>query len=85
MNNTVSKCASCGYPLTTAPIGEHITCPMCSTVNESISEGVTVPTGLLWTLLGFGLGLIIGPAIISSTQEGANWLSEQARRKISGK
>jgi len=78
-NQTLSKCASCGYPLTAEYEGQVSTCPMCSTVNEAISQGVTIPTPLLVGILAFGAGMFLGPAIIASSTEGQRWLERQAR------
>lgn len=81
---TISKCASCGYPITAEYEGQKATCPMCSTVNEAISQGVTIPTWLFTATLALGAGIILGPAIIGSTESGARWLERKARAKLAG-
>ena len=78
-NKTLGACASCGYPLTAAYSGQIETCPMCATVNEAVSQGVTIPTPLFIGILAFLGGMLIGPAIIASTSEGKAWLERQAR------
>ena len=76
----LGKCDSCGYPLSASYQGQVETCPMCSTINEAISQGVTVPTPLLVGLIAFGLGMFLGPAIVASSTEGQKWLERQIRR-----
>ena len=60
MEKVIAGCSSCGYPLATTYIGQVETCPMCSTVNESISEGVSIPTPLIIGIIALGLGIFIG-------------------------
>ena len=80
-NTTLSKCASCGYPLKASFEGQVATCPMCSSINEAISqEGVRIPTPLLVGIIAFGVGMFLGPAIIASTTEGQKWLERQIRK-----
>ena len=55
---TISKCSSCGYPITAEFIGQQVTCPMCSTVNEAIT-GVEVPSVIFWGGLGFLAGFLV--------------------------
>jgi len=79
---TISKCASCGYPLATEFEGQTVTCPMCSTVNEAISQGITISTPVFVGVLAFLGGVLIGPALIASTAGGREWLEKQAREAI---
>ena len=79
---TIGNCASCDYPIATERIGEKVTCPMCQTVNETIAQNVTIPGVLFWSVLAFGLGMLLGPTVIASTSEGRKWLEEQARAGI---
>lgn len=51
-----TKCASCGYPLGADHIGQQVSCPMCSSINEAIAQGVTVPD---WIFYG-GFGVLVG-------------------------
>jgi phage FluMu protein Com len=80
----IAECASCGYPLAAEYSGQIATCPMCGTVNEAISQGVTIPTWLFSFTLGLAAGIILGPAIIGSTDAGARWLEKRARAKLAG-
>ncbi len=75
---TISSCAECNYPLAVKRVGERATCPMCGTVNEAISQ-VTIPTPLFVGFVAFGLGVLLGPALIATTTEGRSWLEKQAR------
>lgn len=84
MAKTITKCASCGYPLSVESIGQEVQCPMCSSINEVIGNGVTVPTPLFVGTIAFGLGVLLGPALIATTDSGRNWLEKQARAKIGG-
>lgn len=79
---TIGSCAVCGYPLAAEVEGQQVTCPMCTSVNEAVSQGITIPGTLFWSLIAFGAGVILGPALIASTAEGRNWLEKQARAAI---
>jgi phage FluMu protein Com len=61
-SKTISKCASCGYPLAAEYPGQVVSCPFCSTINEAIS-GVNVPTSLFWSALAFVAGVLLSPRI----------------------
>ena len=78
----ISKCGVCSYPLAAEYEGQTITCPMCSSVNEAISQGITISTPVFVGVLAFLGGMLIGPAIIASTSGGKRWLEEQARGAI---
>lgn len=80
---TISKCASCGYPLAAEYLGQQITCPMCSTINEAVSQdGIAIPGWLFGGTIGLLAGLIIGPSLIASTEAGAQWMARRAREKF---
>ena len=79
---TISKCASCNYPLAAEFEGQMTTCPMCSAVNEAISQGITISTPVFVGILAFLGGVLIGPALIASTAGGREWLEKQAREAI---
>lgn len=55
---TMGSCSICGYPLAASYIGEQLTCPMCSTINEAIS-GVEIPSPIFWGSLGILVGLVL--------------------------
>ncbi len=46
------------------------------------ADGVPIPTWLFFLGLGFGFGMVIGPALMASTESGARRLAEMAKRKI---
>ena len=77
---TTIACAECAYPLS-AHVGQEVSCPMCETVNE-ISQGVTIPTWLFASGVGLLIGIIVGPAILGSTEEGQKWLQRQATKRL---
>ena len=81
-NKTIGSCASCGYPLAAEHIGDQVTCPMCSAVNEAVSQGVTISTPVFVGILAFFAGMIFGPSLIATTSEGRTWLEKQAREAI---
>lgn len=84
MPKTINKvsCAVCRYPLRdVADEGEVIKCPYCGTINEAIGQ-VSIPTPLFTFMIGVGLGVLLGPALIASTQSGAEWLAKKARERI---
>lgn len=72
-------CASCGYPIAAEP-GDEVSCPMCSTANMAIAQGVTIPTPVLVGIIAFATGMFLGPALVASTSSGKAWLERQARR-----
>ncbi len=83
----ISGCSSCGYPLAASHIGEVVSCPMCATSNEAVSQAVngaisqhvTIPTPVLVGILAFLGGMFLGPSIIASSSEGRSWLEKRAR------
>lgn len=83
MATTLSKCPTCGYPLTAEYEGQTAVCAYCGEKVEAvISQGVIIPTPLLVGVISFALGVLIGPGIIASTKAGQDWLVKQARERI---
>lgn len=79
--DTISKCVSCGYPLAAEYEGQQVSCPMCNTLNEVITqEGITIPTPVFVGVLCFFGGMLIGPALVATTSGGRDWLEKQAKR-----
>ena len=76
---TISRCGVCGYPITAEYEGQTVTCAMCGSVNEAISQGVVISTPVFVGVLAFLGGMLLGPTIIASTSGGKRWLEEQAR------
>jgi hypothetical protein len=74
-------CHNCGYPITANP-GEQIRCPMCGTVNQAISQGVTIPSWLLTLGIGLAVGIFAGPVILASTESGSRYLERRVREKL---
>ncbi|MDP2661552.1 MAG: hypothetical protein Q8R28_12565 [Dehalococcoidia bacterium] len=79
---TIGSCASCGYPLTASHEGQRVSCPMCSTINQAINQGVTIPSWLLALGIGLGVGILAGPAIMATTETGSQWLEKQVRERV---
>ncbi len=55
-------------------------------VDNPISGGISavpVPTPLFAGAIGLVLGILIGPALLASTQAGAKYLERQVRQKLS--
>lgn len=73
-------CAECGYPVA-GKVGQDVSCPMCQTTNQ-ITQGVTIPTWLLAAGIGLFFGIVVGPAILGSTEEGSKWLQRQATKRL---
>lgn len=74
----IPGCASCGYPIA-GEVGEEIPCPSCHSINQVISEGVTIPTPVIVGALFFVFGMFLGPSIIASSSGGKAWLEKRAR------
>lgn len=74
---TLTKCPVCGYPIQASVEGEAAVCAYCG--EQLIAQGVTIPTPLFVGLIAFGLGVLLGPALIATTSEGRGWLEKQAR------
>ncbi len=75
--STLTKCSECGYPIQANFEGETQVCAYCG--DTLIAQGVTIPTPLFVGLVAFGLGMLLGPALIATTTEGRSWLEKQAR------
>lgn len=75
---TLTKCPVCSYPIQANVEGETTVCAYCGEKLEAISQ-VTIPTPLFVGVIAFGLGVLIGPALIATTAEGRSWLERQAR------
>lgn len=80
---TLTKCPACGYPIQAKIEGETAVCAYCGEQLEAVvTQGVTIPTTLFWSLFAFGLGVLVGPAIIASTEGGQKWLIRRVKEKI---
>ena len=75
--STLTKCSECGYPIQVNAEGETTTCAYCG--EHLIAQGVTIPTSLFVGLISFGLGMLLGPSLVASTDAGKRWLEKQAR------
>lgn len=78
--STLTKCSECGFPIQANFEGEATVCAYCGEeLRAVITQGVIIPSTLFWGILAFGLGVLVGPALIASTSEGRTWLEKQAR------
>ncbi len=76
---TLTKCAECGYPIEVSAAGETAVCAYCGLhLEATVTQGVNIPTPLFVGLLAFSLGVLLGPALLTSTDEGRRWLQKQA-------
>lgn len=75
-----AACPICSFPIKVDYSGQELACPACGEL--VIAQGVTIPTWLVAGGIGMALGILLGPAIIGSTEEGSKWLERQARGKI---
>lgn len=77
-------CPVCQYPIREPTyIGEQVECLYCHSISEAIAqEGVTIPTPVFVGLICFGLGVVLGPSLIASTQAGSEWLARKARERL---
>lgn len=80
--STLTKCPICGYPIQASVEGETTVCAYCG--ESLIAQGITIPTPLFVGVVAFGLGVLLGPALIATTAEGRSWLEKQAREAIRG-
>ncbi|MBU0847541.1 hypothetical protein KKH23_10185 [Patescibacteria group bacterium] len=48
-------------------------------------EGVTIPTWAFFLLLGTGIGVVVGPALMATTATGSARLAELSRQYIERK
>jgi len=51
-------------------------------LDGTAADGVPIPTWLFFLGLGFGFGMVLGPALMASTETGARRLAEMAKRKV---
>jgi len=93
---TAIKCPSCGFPISTSIIS--FTCPNCGvksslevamrgkgTTAEVSALGTRISgNGVDWApaLIAFALGVVLGPAILVSSREGAERLARMAQEKL---
>jgi len=75
-------CPVCKYPIR-APteVGQQVKCLYCGSISEAIAQ-ISIPTPVFVGLICFGLGVLLGPAVISSTQAGSEWLARKARVRL---
>lgn len=74
---TLTRCSECGYPIQAKFEGQTQICAYCG--ENLIAQGITIPTPLFIGVIAFGLGVLLGPALIATTSEGRGWLEKQAR------
>jgi len=75
-------CPVCHYPIREPThVGEQVECLYCHSISEAIAQ-ITIPTPVFVGLIAFGLGVLLGPAVISSTQVGSEWLARKARARL---
>lgn len=46
------------------------------------ADEVPIPSWLFFLGMGFGFGMVLGPALMASTETGARRLAEMAKRRI---
>lgn len=78
MADNIADCPVCGFPVKENPVGgEALICANCGA--NLIADDVTIPSGLFWSIITFGLGVLLGPVLLSSTKTGQRWLIEHAK------
>lgn len=78
-------CSACKFPILIQENireGQQIKCPSCGSINEVISQGVTIPTPVFVGLITFGLGVLLGPALLATTEAGQRWMQRQISERI---
>lgn len=82
-SKTLSKCPICGFPINVEYEGQMTACAYCGAKLEAVvAQGVTIPTPLFVGVVAFLVGVVVGPALIASTEGGQRWLAKQARARI---
>lgn len=76
-------CPVCRFPIP-APtqVGQEVKCAYCGSISEAIKQGITIPTSVFVGFLCFGAGVLLGPALLSTTKSGSEWLARQARARF---
>ena len=54
-------------------------------LSSRIGDGVLIPTWLLASFLGFVGGMVLGPAMMASTEAGSAKLAELSRQYVGGR
>lgn len=80
MTIKIASCPTCGYPIAAKYPGQTEACANCG--SSLIAQGVTIPTWFFAGAIGLTLGIILGPAILGSTEAGSRWLAKAARARI---
>lgn len=80
MTVRIASCPVCDYPIAAKYSGQTETCANCG--SSLITQGVTMPTWFFAGAIGFILGVILGPALLGSTEAGSRWLAKQAKVRL---
>jgi uncharacterized protein (DUF983 family) len=76
-------CPVCGYPIPDPRyLGEQVKCAYCGTISEAISQ-VSIPSSLFAGVIGFVVGVILGPTVIAAAEAGSQKLARKSRERLS--
>ena len=78
----IESCCECGYPIKITHSGQITSCANCGIqlkASEGISEKIRGGIGIMPFLVGLGIGVFLGPSIISASKGGRAWLEKTAR------
>ncbi|MGQ9545920.1 MAG: hypothetical protein ACUVTR_01975 [Dehalococcoidia bacterium] len=78
-------CPVCKFPILVRQHireGQQIRCPSCGTISEAIAQGVTIPTSVFVGFICFGLGVLLGPALVATTAAGQRWMERMIKEHI---
>jgi len=53
-----------------------------SSINRTISNGVTLPSWFVIGTVAFIGGVVLGPSLLSATEAGSRYLERQVREKL---
>lgn len=80
-----ANCPICNFPMLVSRNTTVTRCASCGTQLQAIAQDdVTIPDRPFFFGLGLVLGMIFGPVIIATTEEGRRSLERVARAKVGG-
>lgn len=81
-----ASCPVCKFPILIredTQEGQQVKCPNCGEISKAIAaNGVTIPTPVFVGFITFGLGVLLGPALLATTAGGQRWMERQIKERI---
>ena len=78
-----APCSICQYPVSISglAVGDEVRCPYCGGISQVISE-VSTGSAVLAGVIGFIVGVVVGPSFLLGIKAGQEALERKARSHI---